>query len=286
MSSDIVICTFFSYLWCEQKRHEHMKQKTALLIIDMQTDFVSPSGALPVKGASNDCANLANFILGNASAIDTVILTMDSHYPSHIAHPVFWRDKEGNHPRPFTEITPDAYENGEWRPVDDALGHVEKYMGLMRLRSSSLTIWPPHCVIGTQGWNIDPLVIDVVKWWSETTGRAYDIVQKGSCPWSEHYSCFSAFRPVEGYPDTEFNNKLLYKLDEHDSVLVAGEALSHCVAESLKDMLFNNPKLIAKTTLLTDCSSPIGDDFSLDFDPAYCMLRDCGMDSETSKLRL
>lgn len=37
-----------------------------------------------------------------------------------IAHPMFWVDKGGSHPTPFSTITADDVKNGVWMPVQEA----------------------------------------------------------------------------------------------------------------------------------------------------------------------
>src|SRR6185437_11277693 len=86
-----------------------------LMIIDPQNDFcdigvneqpphplrpnerVAP--ALPVTGADADMKRLAHWLNDNSGRIAQIHVTLDSHQPFDIAHPTFWRDANGNHPR-------------------------------------------------------------------------------------------------------------------------------------------------------------------------------------------
>jgi nicotinamidase-related amidase len=82
------------------------RTKNALLIIDPQVDFCDPKGKLYVNGAEKDMERVAKFILQNKEKIDYIAITLDSHRPIDISHPAFWQDCDGNHPGPFTIITP------------------------------------------------------------------------------------------------------------------------------------------------------------------------------------
>lgn len=80
-------------------------KKRAILGIDLQNDFVLINGALSVNGAEEDAKRIGAFISNNKKDIHHISLTLDSHHPLHIANPIYWKDKDGNHPSPFTVIT-------------------------------------------------------------------------------------------------------------------------------------------------------------------------------------
>ena len=63
-----------------------------LLIIDSQVDFCSPDGALSIPGADADMRRLAAMLDKFGDRIDNVYVTLDSHNPIHIAHPLCWKD--------------------------------------------------------------------------------------------------------------------------------------------------------------------------------------------------
>ncbi|MGZ4913251.1 MAG: hypothetical protein ACXVI3_06465 [Halobacteriota archaeon] len=57
------------------------------------------------------------------------------------------------------------------------------------------------------------------------------------------------------------NTALLDTLFRSDSLLIGGEAASHCLAWSIKDLLTHilgaDPKLAQKVYILQDCTSPV-----------------------------
>ena len=88
-----------------------------LLIIDPQVDFMDLPGApLPVPGATRDMARLAAFIDRCGWRLAGIHVTLDSHHPLHIAHPLMWVDRQGAAPVPYTAILAGDVAAGVWRP--------------------------------------------------------------------------------------------------------------------------------------------------------------------------
>lgn len=231
----------------------------AILGIDLQSDFTSPSGALFVKGANEDVARITHFIERNGAKIDYIALTLDSHQPIHIAHQIYWKDKDGNHPAPFSIINVDDVRAGKWIPqYNEALAIV--YLEQLFLKGEVCTIWPMHCILGAQGWAIDQLLTDCLSQWAINNSKAYQLFYKGYSQSTEHYSIFRAAVEWETEPETKLNTQLLHSLNSFDEVLLVGEAADYCVANSLNDILDECSELAAKIVLLTDCMSWINPD--------------------------
>ena len=79
--------------------------KIHLLIIDPQSDFCSPNGALFVPGADQDMLRLSKMVDRISGKIDEIHVTMDSHHEVDIAHPIFWINSKGEHPDPYQIIS-------------------------------------------------------------------------------------------------------------------------------------------------------------------------------------
>lgn len=245
---------------------------TALLIIDPQNDFASPEGTLYVPGATNDCARLGNFIKKNVSEISSIHVSLDCHPCYHIAHPYFWKDLSGNNPAPYTIITYEDMANKVYQPVDESLNKkVEEYLlALDNKGRYSLTIWPPHCLTATWGCCVEKQVYDAIHYWEiENLGKNTNFVRKASNPLTEHYSAIQAEVPDPNDISTRTNFTLIDMLKNVDNILIAGEALSHCVANTIRDLATYIP--VSKITLLTDCTSNVtgfekmGDEFINEF---------------------
>jgi nicotinamidase-related amidase len=241
-------------------------KKTTLLIIDPQCDFCIANGpggergALVVAGADKDMAFLAKFITKNKKRLTKITSTLDCHQTVHIAHPIFWKNSKGEHPAPFTVISVDDVKKGTWSasypPFQNrALKYVET---LATNKRYALVIWPPHCIIGSWGASIVPAVSDALIDWEYSNFNKIDYVPKGSNFFTEHYSGVKADVEDNSDPSTKLNTDLIKDLVQSDEIVLAGEALSHCMANTVQDIAneFGDDN-IKKLTLLTDCSSSV-----------------------------
>ena len=261
-----------------------MARKVHLLMIDPQNDFcnrgnpkllaalksagipqnewpneVNP-GALFVPGADEDMARLAAFITKNEKRIDEIHCTLDSHQTIHIAHPIFWRNSKGEHPTPFTVITDDDIKKGLWTTTNprwqvrgqeyvDALEKNKRYI---------LVIWPPHCLIGSWGAGVVSAVHNALMDWETNQFNRVNFVAKGSNLFTEHYSGVQADVPDNKDPSTKLNANLIDALTEADEIVITGEALSHCVANTVRDVAKEfGVDNIKKFTLLQDTTSNV-----------------------------
>jgi len=244
--------------------------KIHLLSIDPQNDFVLPDGNLTVPGAEDDMKRLASFVDDNIKRIDDIHVTLDSHLPLHIAHPQMWIDAEGNHPYPFTLINRDEVRDGKWRtvvplmyddPDDGRMTWGEYYTKKLADNGRYvLCIWPPHCLIGTPGHNIYGALSDVlIKWQLERTGLVH-YVTKGSNFKTEHYSAVEADVVIPNDDTTQLNMDLITMLQDAEisDILISGEALSHCVKNTVEDIANNfGEENIKKFVLLEDTCSNV-----------------------------
>lgn len=233
--------------------------ETRLLIIDAQNDFCHPEGALYVPGAEADMARLADFIADRGESFSRIHLSLDTHHYVDVGHPVFWVDPEGNHPQPLSVLSPASVKSGQWRPADPeledwAIRYVEALAAHDRY---SLTIWPYHCLIGSWGHALYPRLFEALSGWEARFGNA-DYLLKGFNMRTEHYSAVQADVPDPEDPDTELNSALIKSLKHADRILVAGEALNICVANTVQDIADHIGEAhIPKITLLEDASSPV-----------------------------
>ena len=118
-------------------------------------------------------------------------------------------------------------------------------------------IWPEHCLIGSRGAALHDTLLDALKGWSRERRRDYVAVQKGLYPLSEHFGIFRAQVPDPAVPETQLNTALIADLDRFDTICLMGEAKSHCVANSLKQLLDFAPLLVPKVVVVTDCMSDV-----------------------------
>jgi len=235
--------------------------RTHLLIIDPQNDFCAPDGALFVPGADADMRRLATLVERLGDALDGVHLTLDSHHRLDIAHPLWWRDAAGEPPPPFTSLTAAQVAEGRWRTArpEDAATSSAYLQDLEAGGRYPHTIWPEHCLLGGWGHNIEGSLAHALHAW-EGGLRAVDVVHKGLNPGTEHFSALRAEVPDPEDPGTQLNGALLDRLALADRLLVAGEARSHCVASTVRDLVEHlSAAQRARVVLLTDAMSDVPD---------------------------
>jgi nicotinamidase-related amidase len=238
-----------------------MANKAHLIVIDPQNDFCDPKGALYVNGSDKDMNRLATMVGRLRDKLHDIHVTLDSHQAIHIAHPVFWKNSAGQHPNPFTIISAADVRNGTWTTSKPglykrALAYVE---GLEKNSRYPLCIWPPHCLIGSWGHGVWPALYEKLMDWSNQRFGSIDFVTKGSNILTEHYSAIQADVPDPSDPGTQINTGFLQTVNEADIVLLAGEAGSHCLANTGRDMVnyFPDDSFVKKLVLLTDATSPV-----------------------------
>lgn len=248
--------------------------RTELLLIDMQNDFCEPTGALSVAGALEDARRVANMIRTHKRRISDIHATLDTHHKMDIAHPLMWKDvSTGEHPKPFTLVLEfdanaqvfnaiELLNNSSpvrlvtWNPsmMQRAIAYVAS---LATKGRNMLCIWPPHCLIGSWGHNVQLDVYNALSEWEDQFGFV-DYVTKGSNMWTEHYSAVEADVPDPNDPTTSLNTKLITTIKDADLILIAGEASSHCVKWTVTDIANNfGEENIKKFVFLEDASSPV-----------------------------
>jgi nicotinamidase-related amidase len=233
------------------------KQDIHLVIIDMQVDFCHPGGSLYVPGSLDDIRRLIEFIYTNAERITNITCSLDSHLPHQIFHPAWWADEAGNHPAPFTMITYEDIKTGKWRPLVAPVQSTNYVKQLEEQAKKTLTIWPYHVMMGSMGNALDPELWSAVFWHSIARKAQPTWLTKGSIPLTEHYSIIQPEVPVPNHPLGGKNKPFLDTLSSADIILIAGEAESHCVLETVEDLVEDLPDQLQKIYFLRDCTSPV-----------------------------
>jgi len=239
------------------------KRKVALLTVDGQWDFVSPKGGLPVPGAVADIQRLINFIYRNLEEITSLYNSMDDHPPFAIFFPTWWRDRNGNPPgeKDYVAITYADIKSGAWRPIIDPLWSTEYVKKLETQAKKPLMIWPFHCLQGTPGQALIPALSEAILFHSTARGSQPTYISKGTNPRTEHYGIFAAEIADPKDIGTQLNTAILDTIAKHDLIYVAGEAKSHCVLETMAQLVAyfgkTQPETIKKIRFMMDCTSSV-----------------------------
>ena len=247
--------------------------KLTLLIIDPQVDF-HPGGSLAVPGADEDSLRIQQFIREYINDIEDIVVTQDSHHLNHIAHGVFWEDKNGNSPEPFSVITHKDVCQGVWIPrnrsrVDYCKQYTKDLEGKGKFQ---LTIWPEHCLMGTPGHCVVKPINTALLEWSRHQKKEVEYVMKGQNSLTEMYSALMAEVPMPDDLSTHLNSKLLRRLQSSRQIVVCGQALSHCVNFTVRDLVAHWRSEKSRIHIMRDgCSSVptfeiAGDNFIADME--------------------
>jgi nicotinamidase-related amidase len=257
------------------------KNSICLLLIDVQNTFCLPDFELFVggksgKGAVEDNIRLCEFIYRNLGTITTIIPTLDTHTAMQIFHPIFWVNSSGEHPTPAaTNITPEDIDKDIWKVnpgVAFSLGwdyellkkHAYHYVKQLTQNGKyPLTVWPYHSMLGGIGHALVSAVEEAIFFHSIARSSQIQFEIKGNNPLTENYS---VLRPevstsFDNRPIAEKNTRLIKQLLQYDTVIITGQAKSHCVAWTIDDLLTEikqiDASLAKKIYLLEDCTSPV-----------------------------
>jgi nicotinamidase-related amidase len=274
-------------------------RRTCLLAVDLQNTFCTPGFELFVAGPSgtgalDDSRRLCEFVYRNLSAITEIVVTLDTHQAFQIFHAPFLVDGQGRHPEPYTLVSPEDVAEGRWRvdpsaaetlglAVDRAGEHLRSYVAALATGGKyDLTIWPFHAMLGGVGHALVSSVEEALFFHAIARRSQTRFEVKGRSPLTEHYSVLGpeVERGSRGERLGERNAALVGHLLGFDTVIVAGQAKSHCVAWTVEDLLADAPELASRLYLLDDCSSPVvvpgAVDYTMDADAAFRRFAEAG----------
>lgn len=255
--------------------------RICLLLIDIQNTFCIPGFELFVGGQSgggavDDNVRLCEFIYRNLGVISAIAPTLDTHTAMQIFHPLFWVNVAGEHPSPATNITLADIEQGMWK-VNPAVAysiaagdysslqtHALHYANCLSHHGKyPLTVWPYHAMLGGIGHALVSAVEEAVFFHAIARNSQTQFEIKGNNPLTENYSVLrpEVLEGADGRPIAQKNTRLIQQLLEFDTLIIAGQAKSHCVAWTVDDLLteiqLTDTNLAKKVYLLEDCTSPV-----------------------------
>ncbi len=236
--------------------------KVAAFGIDCQVGFCTPGASLYVPGAVEDMTRALRWLYQHMERLTTLVFSLDTHHLYQIFHPAWWRDAQGNPPPPMTPITAQDVQQGRWIPQQEPEASLAYCNALESKGRYVLTIWPYHTLLGGVSHALVPAMMEAAIFHAMARGTQPLLCTKGQHPLTENYSVLSP--EVEQIADRtvgRFDEQLFQTLLSHDRVYVFGEASSHCVLSTLRDLRdrikATDPSLMDKIYILSDAMSPV-----------------------------
>jgi nicotinamidase-related amidase len=238
------------------------KFRIAAFGIDAQVGFCVPGASLYVPGAVEDTARALRFLYANLDRITGMHFSMDTHRVFQIFHPAWWTDDKGNHPPPFSPITYEAVRSGAWKPIAHPRECLEYVKKLEATGKYLLTIWPYHTLLGGLSHALVPSLMEAAIFHAVARRHQTHFETKGTHAMTENYSVLSPeVLELNNQPVGAFNAPFFKMLMEYDRVYVFGQAKSHCVLSTLRDIQEHvqktDPSLADKVYILEDAMSPV-----------------------------
>jgi len=182
-----------------------------------------------------------------------------------IAHPLWWTKEDGKTMvDPMTVILAADVEAGKFHTArkQDREWSLRYLKALEAGKNAHKhMVWPFHCIVGTPGHGVVDPINKALQAWSYKNKRLVTYMWKGTNPKAEMYSAFKADVVVPDAPETHLNKHVLDRIWGYDTVVLCGQALSHCVRYSFTDMteyFASSSRDKPKVVLVTDCASPVG----------------------------
>jgi nicotinamidase-related amidase len=222
-----------------------------------------------VPGAVEDTTRTLAFLYENLGAITELVFSLDTHHVFQVFHPSWWAAADGAPPPPFTAITAEDVRAGRWRAAAaENQARAREYVE--RLEADGryvLTIWPYHTLLGGVSHALVPALMEAAMFHALVRRTPPVFETKGSEPSTESYSVLSPeVRELGGARIGAFNQALFERLLAFDRVYVFGQAKSHCVLSTLRDLREHvertqnanaGAKLLDKIWILEDAMSPV-----------------------------
>jgi len=220
-----------------------------------------PGGSLFVPGSHEDSARMVNkFGLNNIDRIGRLVASIDVHPLKAIHLRSWWRNSHNEMPPPFQLVTTDCVDSGKWVPLFKKKWSLQYPYRLKEVGAPDLVVWPDHCIVGTAGAQLVPYVAEFIAFWS---GAKFDQPihwVKGMIPETEYYGIFGPEVDVPNHPEGGLNTRMLKMLTSYHRIYIAGEAKSHCVIATLRQIVKffeNEPDVLKKIRFLGDCTSSV-----------------------------
>ncbi|KAF0988355.1 hypothetical protein HZS_4014, partial [Henneguya salminicola] len=189
------------------------KDRIALIIIDLQNDFISGNLATKNSSSKQDGVEIIpkiNSLLLYSDFFKRIVITKDWHPKNHIS---FHSNRH----------IYSSFNGGRFNKIKIEKAKLFDCVTLKFPETTTFSsiLWPDHCIQNSYGAELHKDL---------NTNYPHTIIHKGSNPKSDSYS---AFWDNNGENDTGLNN-LLTK-DSVTMILLCGIALDYCVEFTARD---------------------------------------------------
>lgn len=261
--------------------------KNAAMLTDLQSDFRGKSdqgvGRLPVQGTDDVvlrvCARLINGTVQDHYS--GLIWSEDGHSPNHISYGANWIDRNGMPLDPrkhgnacilelFDEskavfvakaFGPDGtpYEVGHYQRRFDPRDTVNYWKHLQATGQGPIWVFNIHCVLGTEGVSLHPLLQEVVAFMCGARMIEPTIVFKGHINNTDWFGPFEPCRPDSGHPQGRFQKDIVDQFRAFDTVEFSGVAEDFCDFNAKRQVMkyFDGTEFFGKMFFLSDGTAPI-----------------------------
>ncbi|WP_338864381.1 nicotinamidase [Myxococcus stipitatus] len=236
--------------------------RVAAFGIDVQVGFCIPGASLFVPGAVEDTQRSLRWLYSHLDRLTELVFSLDTHRVFQIFHPAWWRDADGNPPAPFTNISAAEVRSGRWRATrfpEESQAYCEQLEAQGRY---VLTVWPFHALLGGVSHALVPAFYEAGAFHAIARDTATHFELKGEHPLTENYSVLSPeVTEVKGQRVGAFNTPLFERLMTFDRIYVFGQAKSHCVLSTLRDLREHIERTdrskLGRVHILVDTMSPV-----------------------------
>lgn len=197
--------------------------KVAVIVIDVQEDFLPPNGALAVPDGRDVISPICNILNAGRYPWLAVAITQDWHPETHCLF------ASNHNVEPYSELE-----------FKHPLG--EKNGTTCEVKTQTQTVWPIHCVQDLPGAQVEKQVWEHFERIRKHLPSA--VVKKGYLEDREYYLCFCDCWKLHRTEMTEFLQE-----NQITDVVFVGLAYDYCVLHSATDCLESG----FNTYVIKDC---------------------------------
>lgn len=253
----------------------------ALMATDLQADF-RDGGRLPVKGTDDVVLRVCTRLI-NGTVEDYyggVIFSLDGHAPYHISFDYYWRDKDGNpldlskhggagiltledeakgvfKAQAFNADGP--YVVGYYQARFDVKDSVEYWNYLQATKQGPIWVFVSHCVIGTDGVDLHPLLAETIAFMCGARSLQPTIIHKGHLSNTDWFGPLEPCRPDPNHAQGGFQKEVIDVMKRFKATEFVGVAEDFCDHNMKRQTLekLEGTEYIGKLCFVTDGTAPI-----------------------------